>query len=72
MLELTPETFSLSVEETANYMKDGYLEAILHLCNEYNIEPEFASKLLSKPIIEKLHNEGIDLNILPKTAKLPV
>ena len=72
MIDLTPEKFSAEVEDTEREMQDGILEAILHLCDTYNIEPEFASKLLSKSIIQKLHNEGLDLNILPKTSKLPV
>ena len=72
MLELTPEEFSLEVENKVETMGDGYIEAILSLCEHYRIEPALASKYLSKSIINKLHNEGLDLNILPDTAKLPI
>jgi len=72
MLDLTPESFSQEIEKTADYMDIGYLDTILHLCDRYTIEPEFASQLLSQSIIEKLHTEGVDLNIIPKTSKLPL
>ena len=72
MLNLSPEDFSREVETKVNTMGDGYIEAILNLCEEYSVEPEFASKLLSKSIVEKLHDEGLDLNMIPKTSKLPV
>jgi hypothetical protein len=72
MLDLTPENFSKEVQDTADTMGEGFIDAILHKCEEYHIEPEFASSLLSKSIIDKLHNEGIDMNLLPKTAQLPV
>ena len=72
MLDLTPEDFSKEVEDKVATMGDGYIEAILSLCEEYSVEPEFASKLLSKSIVEKLHDEGLDLNMIPKTSQLPV
>ena len=72
MLESTPEEFSREVENKVNTMGDGYIEAILSLCDTYQVEPSLASKYLSKSIINKLHNEGLDLNILPKTSTLPI
>jgi len=72
MLESTPEEFSREVENKVNTMGDGYIEAILSLCDTYQVEPSLASKFLSKSIINKLHNEGLDLNILPKTSTLPI
>ena len=72
MLESTPEEFSREVENKVNTMGDGYIEAILSLFDTYQVEPSLASKFLSKSIINKLHNEGLDLNILPKTSTLPI
>ena len=72
MLDLSPEEFSKKVENKVETMGDGNIVAILSLCDEYSVEPEFASKLLSKSIVEKLHDEGLDLNMIPKTSKLPV
>jgi len=51
----------------------GYIDAILSSCEEYDIEPTIAAKYLSKPIIEKIEQEGIKFNMLPqKTSKLPI
>ena len=47
------------------------MDAILKHCEDYDIEPPGAAKLLTKPIIEKLVQEGRDLHLLPKKAKLP-
>lgn len=48
----------------------AYMEAILFLCEEYSVEPELMAKLLSKPIIDKIKEEGENLNLLPKSSKL--
>tara|TARA_Y100000593_G_C4188142_1_gene275451 strand:+ start:185 stop:403 length:219 start_codon:yes stop_codon:yes gene_type:complete len=72
MLTIKSEEFSLEVEELVSKTQDGYLDAILEVCLKHGMEPEFAASLLSKSIIEKLHSEGVNLNILPKTSKLPV
>ena len=63
--------FSKMIIEYVSKTNSTYMDAILKYCSDYNIEPEGAAKLLSKPIIEKLVEEGRDLHILPKKAKLP-
>jgi hypothetical protein len=63
--------FSKLVIEYVSKHNSTYMDAILKLCEDYNMEPQGASKLLSKPIIEKLVEEGRDLHLLPKKAKLP-
>ena len=50
---------------------DNYMDAVLFVCEENNIEPFVAAKLLSQPIKEKIGKEGQDINLLPSTAKLP-
>jgi hypothetical protein len=68
--------FSKEVEEIAKNKKEGgYLEAIMELCEKYEIEPQSAAKLLSKPIREKLKNEFESLNMIRgkrKSNKLPL
>ena len=59
-------TFSNKVE---NYVKEkggSYIDAVLSLCEEYEIEPPIVAKSLSKPLVEKIEMEGQDLNLLPK------
>lgn len=48
----------------------SYMDAVLFLCEKYSVEPELMAKCLSKPIIQQLKEEGEELNLLPKTAKL--
>ena len=51
----------------------GYIDAVISACDEYEIEPNVASKILSQPIIEKIEEEGREYNMLSKnTAKLPI
>lgn len=52
--------------------KVPYIDAILALCENYNVEPEAVAKFLNKPILEKLKIEGQNLNLVIKTKnKLP-
>lgn len=51
----------------------GYIEAVISACDEYEIEPNVASKILTQPIIEKIEEEGREYNMFSKnTAKLPI
>jgi len=63
--------FSKLIIEHVTKTNCTYMDAILKHCEDYEIEPQGAAKLLTKPIIEKLVEEGRDLHILPKKAKLP-
>jgi len=47
----------------------NYIEAICHYCEQNSIEIESVSKLISKPIKEKLKCNAIDLNYLKRTSK---
>lgn len=52
----------------------NYIDAIVHYCESNEIDIEKVSKLISKPLKEKLKYEAIRLNFLKKTtkAKLPL
>jgi len=64
--------FSADVEDYVKTNGGGYIEAIILLCDKYNIEPQVAAKFLTQPIIEKLQTEGQDSNLLPRGARLPI
>ena len=64
--------FASDVEEYVKENGGGYIEAIITLCENNNIEPQVAAKFLTKPIIEKLQTEGQDSNLLPRGARLPL
>ena len=50
---------------------DSYIDAVLFICEENGIEPFMAARMLSQPIKEKIGKEGREINLLPKSAKLP-
>ena len=66
------DNFAAQVEEFVRKNGGGYIEAVLELCEEQDIEPQVAAKFLTKPIIEKLENEGQESNLLPRGARLPL
>ena len=68
-IELTKEEFSKKIE---NYVKDNnstYMDATIAICEKMEIEFTIISKLLNKPILEKIQEEGRSLNLLPKSKK---
>ena len=52
----------------------NYIDAIVHYCDINTIEVESVSKLISKPLKEKLKWDATQLNFMKKTsrAKLPL
>ena len=54
-------------------MNNGsYIDSILALCEKFNIEPQVAAKIITRPIREKIEKEGRDSNLLPTLSSLPV
>ena len=50
----------------------SYMEAVIELCERYEIDPECAATFLTKPIKEKIEKEASDLNMLPRASRLPI
>lgn len=71
---LCSQKFAQDIEQIVKESKINYIDAIVHYCEENNIEVETVSKLISKPLKEKIKNDAIELNFLKKTtkAKLPL
>ena len=63
---LTKSKFTKLVESTVSELKIPYMDAILHVCNKNDIEPEDVRKFISPVIRDKLEAEAMDLNFLPK------
>lgn len=47
------------------------MDAVLELCEEHSIDTTMIAKYLSKPIIENIEKEAMDVNLLPKKKSLP-
>lgn len=48
------------------------MDAVLEHCKQSSLEEEVAATLLSSAIKAKIHLEAEDLNLIRKTARLPL
>ena len=62
----------LKIEKYVEKWNTGYIDAIVAIAESEDIPVESMSKILSKPIIEKIQQEGQELNFLPRSSKLPI
>ena len=71
---LTPTKFSMEIEKIVAEEKLNYIDAICQYCEMNDIEVESVSKLMSKPLKERLKYDAINLNFMKKTSrsKLPL
>jgi hypothetical protein len=71
---LTPSKFSLEIEKIVVEENMNYIDAICHYCEINGIEVDSVTKLVSKPLKERLKYDAINLNFMKKTsrAKLPL
>jgi hypothetical protein len=71
---LTPSKFSLEIEKIVVEQNLNYIDAIVYYCELNNLEIESVSKLISKPLKERLKWDATRLNFMKKTsrARLPL
>tara|TARA_Y100000022_G_C12923546_1_gene228347 strand:- start:90 stop:329 length:240 start_codon:yes stop_codon:yes gene_type:complete len=67
---LTKSKFTKLIESTVSELRITYMDAILHLCDKNDIEPEDVKKFISPIIRDKLEAEAMKLNFLPKGNEL--
>ena len=63
---------NLKIEEIVKTKAISYMEAVLDYAITSGIEPEAMAKMLNQSIKDKIEVEAQDLNMLKKTAKLPI
>lgn len=66
---LSPEKFAIEIEQYIRENDCDYIDGIRYYCEENNIEIETVSKLMSKPLKEKIKQNALRLNLLKKTNK---
>ena len=71
---LTPQKFAMEIEKIVSEEELNYIDAICHYCDKNGLEIESVTKLVSKPLKEKLKFDAMELNFMKKTsrAKLPL
>ena len=68
------EKFSNKVIERTLSTNLSFMDCVLELADEMEIDPSAAGKLLTKPLIEKIEDEARNLHFLKKSKNktLPV
>ena len=71
---LTPQKFAMEIEKIVANDELNYIDAILHYCEKNSLEVESITKLVSKPLKERLKWDATRLNFMKATsrAKLPI
>ena len=69
---MTKTKFSKLIENVVREYKLSHMDAILHLCEQHDIEPEDCKKYVNNVIKEKLEAEAQALNFFPKGNELPI
>ena len=70
-----PTRFAEEIESLVlNNADMNYIDAIVHFCEQNNLDLESVPKLIPKPLKEKIKYDAQQLNFMKRTsrAKLPV
>lgn len=63
--------FNNKIKSIVKKTNMSIMDAILYYCEENKLEYETVSDLISQEHKQKLREEAEEVNLLPKTAKLP-
>ncbi len=71
---LTPSKFAIEIENLVSQEEMNYIDAICHYCEINGLEVDSITKLISKPLKERLKWDATRLNFMKPTsrAKLPL
>ena len=71
---ISKDKFAEDIEALVLKTKMNYIDAIVMYCEDNSLEIETISKLVSKPLKEKIKCDAMELNFLKRTtrAKLPL
>ena len=64
---LTPQKFAIEIEKIVAEENLNYIDAIVYYCESNNLEVDSITKLMSKPLKERLKWDAIRLNFMKKT-----
>lgn len=69
---LTKAKFTKLVEEVVKDHRSSYMDAIIHICDDIDVDLEDVRRFISPVIKEKIEAEAMRLNFLPRQNTLPV
>lgn len=69
---LTKKRFSKLVEERVEKRKMAYMDAVLEICEEREIDPGEIGKLVSPIIKDKIEAEAVNLRMMKGGNQLPI
>jgi len=69
---MTKAKFSKLVDSVVISKRLSYMDAVLHLCEEYQIDPSDVKRYISSVVKTKIEAEAMSLNFIPKKNELPV
>ena len=69
---LSKQKFTKMSESTVRTKGLTYMDAVIHLCDDNNMELEDVKKFISLNIKERIEAEAMNLNFLPKGNTLPL
>jgi hypothetical protein len=69
---LTKAKFTKMVEDCVIENRISYMDAVIHLCEQNELEIEDMRKFISSVIKDKIEAEAMRLNFLPRQNTLPV
>jgi len=56
--------FAWEIERRVKMKNSSYLDAVMDVCETYEIEPQAIAKHLTKPVVEKIKFEAAQRNLL--------
>ena len=60
------------IESSVTKDKMSYMDAVIHLCGQHNVELDEVRKFISPVNKNKLEAEAMNLNFLPRGNQLPI
>ncbi len=64
--------FMEKIENLVQKTKMTYIDAVLHYCEENNLEPETAGQLIGGKLKQQIQEEAEELHLVKRSAKLPI
>ena len=71
-LLLTATSFAKAIEDLVWELDCSYLEAIIEFCDRNALDPLDCTKLINKPLKEKIEFEAMADGLLKRPAQLPL